>query len=391
LHITGDYPDSTRSQTTVAIKRLIDGLTECDHVIFSLTRTADPRRTMIREIDGKPNQRLVAMHHFGLPFGVGLYRSFKSVAHQIEAFLAENNLRPDIVHSHRLTFDGLAGALISASRRIPHFVSIRGEVESKVLRFKPSYQPLLRQILQDADKIYYVSAWFRPQIEQLAGTMAQKSRPLPNIVANTQSEIKPRTPNRSIVAVANLDIYRKKGIDSLIAAFASVADRLPGTTLEIIGGGEHENIVKVSRLIAATGLGHRIVLRGPIANAAFLAELPNALALALPSRNETFGMVYTEALFAGVPILYGRGTGIDGHLDGLDVGASVRPGDVAGIAAGLVELVERNATLRHAIATAAPELFARFDPERQIASYMADVVFALGVHAGDGALPASHS
>ena len=40
LHITGDYPDPSRAPTTVAVKRLIDGLVDCDHVIVSLTRSA---------------------------------------------------------------------------------------------------------------------------------------------------------------------------------------------------------------------------------------------------------------------------------------------------------------------------------------------------------------
>lgn len=123
-------------------------------------------------------------------------------------------------------------------------------------------------------------------------------------------------------------------------------------------------------------------------NAKLLEELPRALALALPSRNETFGMVYTEALFAGVPILYSRGTGIDGHLDGLDVGVAVPPGDVAAVARALVTLVQQNRQLRAAIAAADAELFARFDRDRQVAAYMADVAAALAAQP-DGADRAS--
>ncbi len=390
-HITGDYPDPSRPPTTVAIKRLIDGLIDCDHIIFSLTRTADPRRTLVREFEAGPGQRLIAIHHFGLPLGAGLYGSFRGVARQIETYLKLHDLHPDLIHSHRLTFDGIAGWLISRARRIPHVVSVRGEVESKVLRFKPTYRPLLRQILQDAHRIYYVSAWFAPDIERLAGPQPAKSRPLPNIVANTRRDIAPRPPRPVIVTAANLDIHQKKGIDRLIAAFAQAASRLPGVSLEIVGGGTPEATAKVAQLIAATGLADRIRLRGALKNDAFLAELPTALGLALPSRNETFGMVYTEALFAGVPILYGRDTGIDGHLAGLDVGVAVTPGDTAAIADGLVALVARNAEMRAAIAAAGPELFRRFDPDRQIALYMADVAAGLDAQPANGAIRALHN
>ncbi|MFX7731798.1 glycosyltransferase, partial [Acinetobacter baumannii] len=84
-----------------------------------------------------------------------------------------------------------------------------------------------------------------------------------------------------------------------------------------------------------------------------LDDFAQVLALAMPSHNETFGMVFPEALFAGAPILYSRATGIDGYLDGLDVGVAVDPGNVDAIARGLVRLVEDNAHYRQNIRDAA--------------------------------------
>ena len=95
--------------------------------------------------------------------------------------------------------------------------------------------------------------------------------------------------------------------------------------------------------------------------------------LLVPSAAETFGMVYPEALFAGTPILHTLGSGIDGYLDGLDVGVAVRPGNVDDIAAGLVRLVEDNAAFRAAIAAASPVLYERLAPERTLARYRAAV------------------
>ena len=376
LHITGDYPDPSRPPTTVAVKGLIDSLGDCDHVVISLSRTADPRRLEVAEYPVAAGQRLFAIHHFGLPFGAGLLPSFYLVARQIERLLDANGQRPNMVHSHRLTFDGLAGWLIARRRGIGHVVSVRGEVESKVLRHKPTYRPLVRRILAEAHRVYYVSAWFRPELERLCPGLEAKSRALPNIVANTRAVIEPQIAGNTIVAAANLDIYEKKGLDRLVAAFALAASQIPEARLDIIGAGKPENVAKMQAIIDATGLADRIRLRGGLPNAAFLAELPRALALALPSRNETFGMVYTEALFAGVPILYSRDTGIDGHLDGLEVGIAVAPDDIAGIADGLIELTRHNNRFRAAIAIAAPELFDRFDRDRQVALYMADVTAA---------------
>jgi glycosyltransferase involved in cell wall biosynthesis len=389
LHITGDYPDPSRSPTTVAIKQLIDSLDDCDHIIISLTRTHDPRGVFVREYPAKPGQRLFAVHHFGLPFGVGLFASFRAVARQIENLLEGHGLEPNMIHSHRLTFDGIAGWLISRRRRIPHVVSVRGEVESKVLRYKPSYRFLVDRILRDAYRIYYVSAWFRPVLEKLCPAAAHKGHLLPNMVANTKTAITPMAPEPRIVIAANLDIYAKKGVDRLISAFAKAHPRIPGVTLEIVGPGRDRNVHALQQIIETAQLGSLVNLRGALPNAAFLGELPRAMALAMPSRNETFGMVYTEALFAGIPILYGRGTGIDGHLDGLEVGIGVPVNDLDAIADGLITLVERNAYFRAEIEQSAAELFRRFDMHGQINMYMSHLNSAATAQAGHGAIHAS--
>ncbi len=374
LHITGDYPDPVRTSTTMAVKRLIDGTTACDHVIISLVRSADPRATYLKECPAPEGQRLFAVGHFGLPFGIGLEATFQAVARRIDDILVTHGLRPDLIHSHRLTFDGIAGSLLAQRRQIPHVVSVRGEVESKVLRFKPTYRTRIAKVLAAAQRVYFVSAWYRPEIERLLPDVASKARNFPNIVANCTASIQPQSPVLKIVTAANLDIYKKKGIDRLIEAFARAGPDLPGVTLEIFGGGSDKSRAAVAELIATAGLTDRVELRGAVSNAEFLAALPSALALALPSRNETFGMVYTEALFAGVPILYSRGSGIDGYLDGLEVGVGVPPNDVTKIAEGLVELSRQNQHYRKNIAQAGPDLFQRFDPVGHLELYTNDVV-----------------
>jgi glycosyltransferase involved in cell wall biosynthesis len=401
LHITGDYPDSTRAPTTFAIKHLIDNLTACDHVIISLTRTPDPRRMRLEELPAPPGQRLLAMHHFGLPLGVGLFAAFYRVASQIEQLLDSHGLKPDCVHSHRMAFDGLAGWLISRRRRIPHMVAVRGNADRKIVRFKPTYRPLISRILREAHRVYYVSAWMRPELERLCPALltTDRARYLPNIVTNTRSVIAPMTPQRKFVVAANLDNYKKKrfqetgieqkGIDRLIKAFAMVAGRIPDVSLDIIGCGRAENSEPLRRLVEELGLTGRVNLRPALPNKDYLAELPHALAFTLPSRNETFGMVYTEALFAGVPILYSRGTGIDGHLDGLDIGVAVEPNDIDAIAAALLTLADQNQRFRTAISASAGELFRRFDKQDQIAMYMADVAAGMPPARTNGAVPAS--
>jgi glycosyltransferase involved in cell wall biosynthesis len=225
-----------------------------------------------------------------------------------------------------------------------------------------------------------------PHVERLARIAPGRMRPFPNIVANATALITPRPPRPALVSVATLDRYRQKGIDRLIRAVGAIAPRHPDVTLDIFGPASAGTEAELTRQIAAAGLEGRVRLMGEARNADLVAALPNYLALALPSRAETFGMVYTEALFAGIPILYARGTGIDGYLDGIDCGIGVDADDVGAIAGALERLVAGNAALRGRIAAGANELFRRFDPTHHLALYRADIAELAGTAGAAAAL-----
>jgi len=48
----------------------------------------------------------------------------------------------------------------------------------------------------------------------------------------------------------------------------------------------------------------------------------------MPSYNETFGLVYLEAMSQGLPIIYTKREGVDGYFKDGTVGYSVNPKDV---------------------------------------------------------------
>ena len=157
----------------------------------------------------------------------------------------------------------------------------------------------------------------------------------------------------------------------------SLAERLMAAGCDEVGLSDTTGYADpraVKEMIRQQGLDDAVRLLGRLDNAAVTEALPRYLGLALPSFNETFGMVYLEALFAGIPILYGRGTGIDGYLEGLDVGAAAEPGNVPEIAAALEDILDRNADLRRTIAAAAGEMHDRFDRNAILARYNADIM-----------------
>ncbi|WP_367131815.1 glycosyltransferase family 4 protein [Saccharothrix sp. HUAS TT1] len=93
----------------------------------------------------------------------------------------------------------------------------------------------------------------------------------------------------------------RKGHDVLLAALAEVAD-LPWTCA-FVGPVRTPARTQVEELVDRSGLRDRIELVGPLTGAALDRAYATADLFVLASRAETYGMVVTEALARGVPVI----------------------------------------------------------------------------------------
>lgn len=375
VHLAVDVNTPQRARTTTAIEWFVRELVDYDNIVIAYQRVERPAPAPVACV--AEGFRLFHFPYFGLRLGIGLLPAMRRAAGRTIALLEAEGIRPDLVHAHKFTFEGLAGWHIARHFGVPLFVSLRGEVETKVFRMKPMLRPLLRRVAADAARLYFVSAWFRDEFHRHVPAQAAKERNLPNIVRNIAPAITPHPAGDRFVAILALDTWRRKGVRWLLDGLALARRERPGLKLDLIGGGSAQARGRIERMIAERGLADAVTLTGPLPNADLLARLPGYRGLLLPSLNETFGMVYVEALFAGVPILFTQGTAIDGYLDGLDVGRTVPPRDARAIAAAIVDIDTRTDEMRGAIAAAAPRLFAAFDPATNLARYRADIADAL--------------
>ncbi|MEK2473879.1 glycosyltransferase family 4 protein [Streptomyces noursei] len=129
----------------------------------------------------------------------------------------------------------------------------------------------------------------------------------------------------------------RKGHRRLVDALATVADAPWSCTF--VGGTGHDpdGVRQLRRDIAASGLGDRIRLAGPRTGAALAACYAAADLVLLASYAETYGMVLTEALARGIPVLATAVDGVpeavgrapDGNVPGLLV-RSDEPAALAG-------------------------------------------------------------
>jgi glycosyltransferase involved in cell wall biosynthesis len=139
-----------------------------------------------------------------------------------------------------------------------------------------------------------------------------------------------------LVCVASLT--PRKGQDVLVEALGGLTE--PAWSLVCAGPGRRSEFADGLRArLAAAGLADRVTLTGPLAEPAVRDLYARADLLVLPSRAEPYGMVVTEALARGVPVVAGDVDGIPEALgraaDGTLPGLLVPPGDPVTLRAAL--------------------------------------------------------
>ena len=132
---------------------------------------------------------------------------------------------------------------------------------------------------------------------------------------------------------------RHKGQDLLVEALAGLAERDWHCVLAGPLDREPDFVDQLRARISRLGYGHRVRLTGVLTGAALSHVYATADLLVAPSRSETYGMVVTEALAHGLPVIAAAVGGLPEALgsaaDGTRPGQLVPPGDPAALAAAL--------------------------------------------------------
>jgi glycosyltransferase involved in cell wall biosynthesis len=198
-----------------------------------------------------------------------------------------------------------------------------------------------RAVLASAAAVVATSRWTRTRVLDRYHLDAGSVH-----VAEPGTDSAPLTPPRPegtrLLCVAAVAPH--KGHDVLLEALSTVAD-LPWT-LTLVGTCSRDPAY-VGRLVRRTaehGLTDRIDLTGPLVGRALEVAWSHADALVLATRGETYGMVVTEALARGLPVIASHVGGLPlalGHAaDGSRPGLLVPPDDPRALAGALRRWLE---------------------------------------------------
>jgi L-malate glycosyltransferase len=308
LFIPSAYPTKENPLSSIFYKEQALAIKDADNkvgVIFAETRRVSKiNYNMLKNNhfqikryneNGLITYRLHGWNIFTMRGPLGINFWVKQSLKLFEQYITTEGI-PDIIHVHSALYGGLVGKEIKRIYNIPYVITEHSSaVLQKILREHDI--PILESVYNNSNHIISVGKALKKAI----GEYTEKSIDvIPNIVdINRFSINKKENDNFTFISICHLK--ENKNVDLTIKAFYEVVKKYKNGRLLIVGDGpERQNL---TNLVSGLGIQNNIEFVGAVSRENLNKYINRADAFVLPSKYETFGIAYIEALACGIPII----------------------------------------------------------------------------------------
>ncbi|HEY2963951.1 MAG TPA: glycosyltransferase [Pyrinomonadaceae bacterium] len=271
-------------------------------------------------------------------FPVQLGDSFK-YSRPLKDWLNKSVKAFDVVHIHAV-FNHASVAAARACRRsgVPYIVRPLGTLDPWSMKQKPLRKRLFwllsaKTMLQRSAAVHYTAAAEKSATEEYLGLNHGSVIPLGVEVNGSPAN---QVPGQSYILVLSR-LHSKKNLEVLIDAFKSLKQNK--WRLIIAGDGQPDYVAVLKQ---KAGDAENIIFTGWVEGEQKEALLRGASLLALPSRQENFGLCVLEAMAHGVPVLVSPNVNLAAEIEAAEAGWVIDVGQLAqGLALILKEEEER--------------------------------------------------
>jgi len=162
----------------------------------------------------------------------------------------------------------------------------------------------------------------------------------------------------TVLAVARM--YPRKRLQDLLRAAAILRDRIPDARVRIVGEGPES--ARLHALHATLGLGGFVTFLGDISRQELAVEYVGADCFCLPTVQEGFGLVFAEAMAAGLAVVACRAAAVPELVEDRRTGLLVNRESPEELAMALETLLT-NSQLRATLGAAGAARIAAYDLE----------------------------
>jgi glycosyltransferase involved in cell wall biosynthesis len=247
-------------------------------------------------------------------------------------------------------YEGAVGALAkSITRRFGKQVALvvesHGDFEESLfsqrrIAFAGLYRRLMRRAaaygLRHADGLRAVSISAEQQLQSW-----RPGKPVHRFMAWIDAQAFGDTPRLQPLADSHDFVYAgvlipRKGVHTLLDAFARIAPDFPASRLWLVGKPENADYAaQLHQQALRLGLDSRVIFVGVVSQQELAGYMARARALVLASSSEGLPRVVVEAMLNGLVVVATRVSGIPEVIDDGITGYLVPPGDVETLAAAL--------------------------------------------------------
>ncbi|WP_288442065.1 glycosyltransferase [uncultured Chryseobacterium sp.] len=343
LHITNDYSGSTVYKNLV---RELDN-NGLEQIVYNPFRESS--RIGKNKIDFKNTRSQIIYSHILSKYADRILykRKIKKIVQDIEAKIDLKTVR--FIHAHTWYSDGGVAYELHKKYNIPYILAVRNTDLNVFLKYFLHERGYGQKILQNANKIITISAVYKkrmledPRLSHIISDIQQKLMVIPNGVDPFWIESK--VMNRKIVEnEKNIQLLyigkfnKGKNVFNLINAVKNHNHKIQNKIkLTLIGGGGNDE----KRILDSIKNDHSFEFVGKVDSLPVLKSYYERCDFfTMPSKAETFGLVYIEALLQGLPVMYTQNEGIDGFYDD-SIGEKVEDTSVSAIERGLERLIQK--------------------------------------------------
>jgi len=237
----------------------------------------------------------------------------------------------DVIHAHTLFSGGYLAYQLNKKYNIPYIVAVRNTDINVFFKYMIHLRSTGINILRNASSVVFLSPAYRERLinhyvpRKLREEIFKKSIVIPNGIDDYwlenkyYREISPEGKKLKLIFVGS--ITPNKGIEVSVKACELLIEEGYDIEFTMIGKVEckaYKKMIESSNFIRHIDYSPKEVI---------IEHMRKADIFIMPSKHETFGLVYAEAMSQGLPVIYTEGEGFDGQFPEGEVGFHVSTND----------------------------------------------------------------